>query len=73
MQVGGVEAELEEGEAELVAGEMFFFESGKVVFFFTNAPPIWPEQVVVEIHVFFPSVAFSDRLSLGKPWEKIFD
>ena len=32
MQVGGVEEELEAGEAELVAGEMFF-ESAKVVVF----------------------------------------
>ena len=42
MQVGGVEEELEVGEAELVAGEMIFFESAKVVVFI-NPPPIWPE------------------------------
>ena len=49
-----------------------FFENAKVVVFI-NPPPIWLEQVVVEIHVLFPSVAFSDRLSLGKLREKICD
>ena len=32
MQVGGVEEELEEGEAELVAGEMFFLKVQKLWF-----------------------------------------
>ena len=49
-----------------------FFESAKVVVFI-NAPPVSLEQVVVEIFVLFPSVSFSDHLSLGKLREKICD